>query len=52
MKDWLESEAEWDFELNPNYKLTKRDRKVRAKLWLENLFNIEISKKHYKDLGL
>ena len=52
MKDWLESEAEWDFELNPNYKLNKRDRKVRAKLFLENLFNIEISKKHYKDLGL
>jgi len=52
MKDWLESEAEWDFELNPNYKLTKRDRKIRVKLWLESLFNVEISKKHYKDLGL
>ncbi|EAR62854.1 glycosyltransferase family 2 protein [Neptuniibacter caesariensis] len=50
MQDWLDNDAEWNFEPNPDYKLTKRDKKVRLKLKIEDMFDIEISKKHYKDL--
>ncbi|WP_432471633.1 glycosyltransferase [Amphritea sp. HPY] len=50
MKEWLEKDAEWDFAQNPDYKLSKRDKKVRLKLKVEDALNIEISKKHYTDL--
>ena len=50
MKQWLEKDAEWDFAQNPHYKLSKRDKKVRLKLKIEDALNVEISKKHYTDL--
>lgn len=50
MKEWLEKDAEWDFVQNPDYKLSKRDKKVRLKLKVEDALNVEISKKHYTDL--
>ena len=50
MQHWLEHDAEWDFTPNPEYRLTKRDRRVRLKLKVEDMFDIEISKKHYTDL--
>jgi len=50
MKDWLQTDAEWDFAQSPDYQLSKRDKKVRLKLKIEDALNIEISKKHYKDL--
>jgi len=36
------------FKANPDYKLTKRENKHRWMLKLENQFNCELSKKHYK----
>lgn len=50
VQPWLEKHAEHQFQQTPGYQLTKRDKKVRAKLWLESLLNVEISKKHYSDL--
>lgn len=50
MENWLKEDAEWNFIPNPDYKLSKRDKKVRLKLKVENLLGIEISKKHYKDM--
>ena len=51
MRDWVENEGESAFKPNPNYRLTRRDKKVRLKLALEDRFNLEISKKHYTDLS-
>lgn len=50
MQDWLNNHAEWDFTANPDYQLGKRDKRVRLKLKVEQMFGIEISKKHYTDL--
>jgi hypothetical protein len=50
VSDWLKTDAEWEFTPNPNYRLTKRDKKVRLKLKIEEMFGLEISKKHYTDL--
>jgi len=51
MNYWLATEAEHHFEQTPDYRLSKRDIKYRIKLWIEDTFNLEISKKHYKDLS-
>jgi glycosyltransferase involved in cell wall biosynthesis len=51
MNHWLATEAEHHFEQTPDYRLSKRDKKYRIKLWIEDTFNLEISKKHYKDLS-
>jgi len=50
MDTWLNNDAEWDFAQSPDYKLCKRDKKVRIKLKLEKMLGVEISKKHYQDL--
>lgn len=50
VSNWLKTDAEWEFTPNPNYRLTKRDKKVRLKLKIEEMFGLEISKKHYTDL--
>ena len=50
MKNWLNNEAEQNFALNPNYKLTRRDKRIRIKLKIEKMLGVEISKKHYRDL--
>lgn len=50
MKNWLEQEAEKQFSQDPQYNITKRDRRNRIRFWLEDFFRIEISKKHYTAL--
>ena len=50
IENWLKVEAEWSFEQDPTYRLSKRDIKNRIKFWLEEKLGIEISKKHYKAL--
>ncbi len=50
MANWIESEAEKVFLQNPNYKLSRRDRRNRLKFWIEERLGIEISKKHYRAL--
>ncbi|MGB0663344.1 MAG: glycosyltransferase [Pontibacterium sp.] len=51
VSDWLKNHAEWNFSQNPDYKLSKRDKKVRKKFWLEERFGKELSKKHYTDVS-
>ena len=47
VKNWLANEAEKSFEPNRNYKPSKRELKHRWAMKLENLFNWELSKKHF-----
>jgi len=49
IKNWLKNHAEINFEQNPNYKISLRDRKHRIRFWLLEKFGIDISKKHYID---
>ncbi len=48
IQDWLESEAEHEFSLNSDYVISRRERRHRKMMKLEALFNLELSKKHYK----
>ena len=51
MNDWIASEAERVFVQSPEYRLSSRDRRNRFRFWVEQIFGVEISKKHYKALG-
>ena len=48
VKPWLESSAEKSFVVDPNYKLTKRERRHRWLMKLENFFGLDFSRKHFK----
>ena len=48
MKCWIESEAERVFCQNPDYQISRRDRRNRLRFWVEEKLGIEISKKHYR----
>ena len=50
MSDWLSSEAELTFVQDPNYILSRRDKRNRLRFWLEDKLSLEISKKHYTPL--
>ena len=50
MEDWIASAAERTFIQDPNYRLSRRDRRNRLRFWLEEKLGIEISKKHYRSL--
>ena len=50
MTEWLASEAEHTFEQDPNYRLSRRDRRNRLRFWAEEKLGIEISKKHYRSV--
>jgi len=52
VEKWLKTEAELEFIINPNYKVTSRDKKHRIRFWLDEKLGIDISKKHYIDLKL
>ncbi len=52
MASWLENSAEVHFSQAPNYQLTRRDRRNRIRFWIEEKLGVEVSKKHYKDLGV
>jgi hypothetical protein len=47
--NWLENEAESQFEQNPNYKISLKDYKHRLRFWLFEKLGLDISKKHYKE---
>jgi hypothetical protein len=47
MNDWL-PKAEGLYIVNPNYELTKKQKKHRLMIKLENFFKVDLSKKHYK----
>ena len=48
IKPWLESSAEKSFTIDPNYKLTKREKRHRWLMKLENAFGLDFSRKHFK----
>ncbi|MDH4261905.1 MAG: glycosyltransferase [Spirochaetia bacterium] len=48
MKKWLQKDAQKEFTLNPDYKITKREKRHRFYLKLEKWFNLDLNKKHYK----
>ncbi len=48
VKPWLESSAEKSFTVDPNYKLTKREKRHRWLMKLEKAFGLDFSRKHFK----
>lgn len=48
MKDWLSQNAEQTFQVDPNYRLSTRDRRLRIKSWVERLTGADLSRKHFK----
>lgn len=47
MGDWLENEAEREFLLNKDFRLSTRNKKYRIAMMLERWFGLELSKRHY-----
>ena len=50
MGGWLDTEAEIKFQQQPNYKISTKNYRNRARFWLEDRFGLEISKKHFKTI--
>lgn len=50
MEHWLENEAEKIFNQNPSFKPSRRDKRNRMRFAIEDILNVEISKKHFKAL--
>lgn len=50
MESWLANEAETEFSQDPDYRVTRRDRRNRIRFWIEDILDVEISKKHYQSL--
>ena len=50
MKEWLDTEAEINFQQRVEYKLSVKNYRNRARFWLEDRFGLEISKKHFKTI--
>jgi len=48
VKPWLESSAEKSFTIDPDYKLTKREKRHRWLMKLEKAFGLDFSRKHFK----
>jgi hypothetical protein len=48
LENWFKEKAETSFEPNPNYVLTRKDRRYRLMMKLETKFDLEMSKKHYR----
>jgi glycosyltransferase involved in cell wall biosynthesis len=48
VKPWLESSAEKSFTIDPDYKLTKREKRHRWLMKLEKMFGLDFSRKHFK----
>jgi glycosyltransferase involved in cell wall biosynthesis len=47
VKNWLSREAQSNFTLNPDYKLSTREKKHRLVKKIEKLLSMDLSKKHY-----
>jgi glycosyltransferase involved in cell wall biosynthesis len=48
VKPWLETSAEKELRLDPNYQLTKREKRHRWLMALEKWFGLDFSRKHFK----
>ena len=47
IQNWLPNDIEL-FKADPSYKLTNKQKKHRIMIFFENLFGLELSKKHFK----
>ncbi len=47
-QDWLAENAENTFQVDPNYRLSKREKRHRWLMKLENLLGRDLTKKHFK----
>lgn len=50
MREWIAKESEQSFTQSVDYRLSRRDLRNRIRFWIEEKFDIEISKKHYHAL--
>jgi len=48
VKPWLESSAEKNFTIDPDYQLTQREKRHRWLMKLEKAFGLDFSRKHFK----
>jgi hypothetical protein len=48
MEQWLETEAQQDFAIDPHYRLTRRDQRLRVKQSIEQWTGLDLSRKHFK----
>jgi glycosyltransferase involved in cell wall biosynthesis len=48
VKPWLESSAEKNFTIDPDYQLSKREKRHRWLMKLEKAFGLDFSRKHFK----
>lgn len=48
IKPWLELSAEKSFSIDPDYQLTKREKRHRWLMKLEKAFGLDFSRKHFK----
>jgi glycosyltransferase involved in cell wall biosynthesis len=48
VKPWLENSAEKSFTIDPDYKLSKREKRHRWLMKLEKAFGLDFSRKHFK----
>jgi glycosyltransferase involved in cell wall biosynthesis len=48
VKPWLDSSAEKSFTIDPDYKLTKREKRHRWLMKIEKAFGLDFSRKHFK----
>ena len=52
MQEWLEHVANKEFEPDPNYQLTKRDKKQRFKRNIERLTGLDLASHHFRPVKL
>jgi glycosyltransferase involved in cell wall biosynthesis len=50
MQNWIHNEAQQEFHLNPDYKISSREKKHRLVMRLEKLFRKDFSKRHWKSV--
>jgi glycosyltransferase involved in cell wall biosynthesis len=48
MSGWIANEAEQTISFNPNYQLTRKEKKYRFSKWVEDHTGLDFSKKHFK----
>jgi glycosyltransferase involved in cell wall biosynthesis len=48
MREWLATEAEQSLVFNPDYRLTRKDRKYRLSMAVEKFTGLDFSRKHFK----
>jgi hypothetical protein len=48
MKNWLKEKAEQTFHPDPNYQITRREKRHRWLMFFEKFLNKDFTRKHFK----